>query len=189
MLQHGASEHAGVAFGAQQLPAAGFPQPTPHTPQLAWARDAQSASHDVLQQKGSIAQTSWQQEGSMHPRPACAKQQLPWLTPHCAYAGLANAKASAQTSAAAIATRSVAGRWTKPRGYRTAGDGAPRERRAMVEIVGPTDGTARRGGAGRLARRRVVRYTPAPATGVRVRRQAASACPPSFVTATIGPIV
>jgi len=31
--QQGAFEQAGVVLGAQQLPAFGFPQPTPQTPQ------------------------------------------------------------------------------------------------------------------------------------------------------------
>jgi hypothetical protein len=48
----------------------------PHTPQFACAREAHIASHRVLQQNGSIVQTSWQQETSLQPRPVFAKQQL-----------------------------------------------------------------------------------------------------------------
>jgi len=50
MVQQGASEQAGVDFGAQQLPADGLPQPTPHTPQFACARAAHMASHELEQQ-------------------------------------------------------------------------------------------------------------------------------------------
>jgi hypothetical protein len=75
-VQQGASEHAGVVFAAQQLPADGLPQPTPQTPQFACAREAHIASQRVLQQNGSIAQTSWQQETFLQPRPVFAKQQL-----------------------------------------------------------------------------------------------------------------
>ena len=85
IVQHGALEHAGVVFGAQHVPAAGFPQPTPHTPQFACARAAHCASHRVLQQNGSNAQIAWQQLGSEQPRPLWAKQQL-CGTPHCACA-------------------------------------------------------------------------------------------------------
>jgi hypothetical protein len=81
-VQHGASEHAGVVLAAQQLPADGLPQPTPHTPQFACAREAHIASQRVLQQNGSIAQTSWQHVGSTQPRPLLAKQQLLGFTPH-----------------------------------------------------------------------------------------------------------
>ena len=85
IVQHGALEHAGVVFGAQHVPAAGLPQPTPHTPQFACASAAHCASHCVLQQNGSNAQIAWQQLGSEQPRPLWAKQQL-CGTPHCACA-------------------------------------------------------------------------------------------------------
>jgi hypothetical protein len=81
--QQSASEHDGVACAVQQLPVPGFPQPMPQTPQIWRARAAQSASHEVWQQKLSAAQTWLQQPASSHDGPWCVAQHEPVIgLPH-----------------------------------------------------------------------------------------------------------